>query len=143
MLLFVLLWVAGLCGGYPAGRNIGFQAGYSAGLRSGANQKQILEGLTTVIYLVDDLVSPVDVAGKRIAGPPDFDSLIELITTTIDAATWDESGGPGSIKEFEPSRSLAITQSPESHQKIQRLFKDLRRDLSAKAGPVNSGAQPP
>ena len=30
----------------------------------------------------------------------DFDSLIELITTTIDPDSWDEVGGPGSIAEF-------------------------------------------
>ncbi len=30
----------------------------------------------------------------------DFDSLIELITTTIDPDSWDDVGGPGSIAEF-------------------------------------------
>ena len=31
----------------------------------------------------------------------DFDSLIELITTTISPQTWDEVGGPGSISSFD------------------------------------------
>jgi hypothetical protein len=31
---------------------------------------------------------------------PDFESLIELITSTVRPTTWDEVGGPGSIKEF-------------------------------------------
>ena len=30
----------------------------------------------------------------------DFDSLIDLITTTIDPDSWDDVGGPGSIAEF-------------------------------------------
>lgn len=30
----------------------------------------------------------------------DFDSLIELLTTTIAPNSWDEVGGPGSVKEF-------------------------------------------
>jgi hypothetical protein len=30
----------------------------------------------------------------------DFDSLIELITTTIDPDSWDDVGGPGSVAEF-------------------------------------------
>ena len=30
----------------------------------------------------------------------DFQSLIELITSTVQPTTWDEVGGPGSIKEF-------------------------------------------
>ncbi|MGE0609386.1 MAG: DUF1598 domain-containing protein [Pirellulales bacterium] len=31
---------------------------------------------------------------------PDFDSLIELITSTIEPQSWDEVGGPGTIEEF-------------------------------------------
>jgi hypothetical protein len=31
----------------------------------------------------------------------DFDSLIELITTTISPTSWDEVGGPGSISSFD------------------------------------------
>ena len=31
----------------------------------------------------------------------DFESLIELITTTIAPQSWDDNGGPGSVKEFE------------------------------------------
>jgi hypothetical protein len=31
---------------------------------------------------------------------PDFDTLIELITSTIAPESWDEVGGPGSIEEF-------------------------------------------
>lgn len=30
----------------------------------------------------------------------DFDSLIELITTTVRPTTWDEVGGPGTVSEF-------------------------------------------
>ena len=32
---------------------------------------------------------------------PDFDSLIELISTTIDPESWEELGGPGAIAPFE------------------------------------------
>lgn len=32
---------------------------------------------------------------------PDFDALIELITTTVAPTTWEEVGGPGSIAPFE------------------------------------------
>lgn len=49
------------------------------------------------------------IRAARLAGPQsrgggpqaDFDSLIELITTTIDPDTWDEVGGDGSIAPFE------------------------------------------
>ena len=38
--------------------------------------------------------------GRGGAGMADFGSLIDLITATIQPTTWDEVGGPGSIKEF-------------------------------------------
>src|SRR5690606_30762469 len=41
-------------------------------------------------------------AGALGGGPQaDFESLIELITTTIAPQTWDDVGGPGAIDGFE------------------------------------------
>jgi len=38
--------------------------------------------------------------GGQGGGPqPDFDSLIELITSTVQPATWDAAGGPGSDRK--------------------------------------------
>src|SRR6185369_15769207 len=56
----------------------------------------------------------------------DFDSLIELITTTIDPDSWDDVGGPGSIAEFATNLSLVISQTQEVHEKIDRLLAQLR-----------------
>jgi hypothetical protein len=42
---------------------------------------------------------------------PDFEVLIDLITTTISPSTWEEVGG-GSIKEFETNISLTLPNSP-------------------------------
>lgn len=61
-------------------------------------------------------------------GPqPDFDSLIELITTTIAPTTWDEVGGPGSVAPFETNLSLVISQTQEVHDQIEDLLEQLRR----------------
>ena len=57
----------------------------------------------------------------------DFDSLIELITSTIDPTTWDSVGGTGSIKEFATNLSLVISQTQEVHEKIVDLLEQLRR----------------
>ena len=57
----------------------------------------------------------------------DFDSIIELITATIEPDTWDEVGGPGSIREFENNLSLVISQTQEVHEKIADLLEQLRR----------------
>ena len=57
----------------------------------------------------------------------DFDSLIELITTTVKPDTWDDVGGPGSIAEFETNLSLVISQTQEVHEEIADLLEQLRR----------------
>ena len=56
----------------------------------------------------------------------DFDSLIDLIVTTIDPDTWEDVGGPGSIAEFATNLSLVISQTQEVHDKIDRLLAQLR-----------------
>lgn len=57
----------------------------------------------------------------------DFDSLIELITTTIAPTTWDEVGGPGAIQSYQNNLSLVISQTQEVHEEIADLLTQLRR----------------
>lgn len=57
----------------------------------------------------------------------DFDTLIELITTTISPDSWDDVGGPGSIAQFDTNLSLVISQTQEIHEKIADLLEQLRR----------------
>jgi general secretion pathway protein D len=57
----------------------------------------------------------------------DFDSLIELITTTVSPTTWDEVGGPGAIHEFATNLSLVISQTQDVHEQIVDLLEQLRR----------------
>ena len=58
----------------------------------------------------------------------DFESLIELITTTIAPQSWDDNGGPGSIKEFETNLSLVIRQTQDIHEEIVDLLEQLRKN---------------
>jgi general secretion pathway protein D len=58
----------------------------------------------------------------------DFDSLIELITTTVKPQTWDEVGGPGSVSEFQNNLSLVISQTEDVHEEIVDLLEQLRRN---------------
>lgn len=58
---------------------------------------------------------------------PDFDSLIELITTTVDPESWEELGGPGTIAPFETNLSLVVSQTQEVHDRLADLLKQLRR----------------
>ncbi len=57
----------------------------------------------------------------------DFDSLIELITSTVKPTSWDAVGGPGSIAPFQTNLSLVISQTQEVHEEIVDLLEQLRR----------------
>jgi general secretion pathway protein D len=61
------------------------------------------------------------------ASMADFDSLMELITTTVSPDTWDDVGGPGSIAPFATNLSLVISQTQEVHEEIADLLEQLRR----------------
>ncbi|HEX7447485.1 MAG TPA: hypothetical protein VF306_08065 [Pirellulales bacterium] len=58
---------------------------------------------------------------------PDFDTLIELITSTIAPTTWDDVGGPGTVTPFQGNLSLVISQTQEVHEEIADLLEQLRR----------------
>jgi hypothetical protein len=45
-------------------------------------------------------VAAVPLGGQGGGNEPDFESLIDLITSTVQPATWDTAGGPGSISKF-------------------------------------------
>ncbi len=57
---------------------------------------------------------------------PDFDSLIEVIVTTVKPQTWDEVGGPGSISGFVAAKCIVVSQTREVHDEILDLFSALR-----------------
>jgi general secretion pathway protein D len=58
----------------------------------------------------------------------DFDSLIDLIVSTVAADTWAENGGgEAEIREFETNLSLVISQTQAVHEQIADLLEQLRR----------------
>jgi general secretion pathway protein D len=67
---------------------------------------------------------PGGLGGGAIA---DFDSLINLITQTIQPTTWTENGGPGAVQPFFPNLSLVVSQTQEVHDEIAELLDQLRR----------------
>ncbi|MDZ4781504.1 MAG: hypothetical protein SGJ19_14735 [Planctomycetia bacterium] len=58
---------------------------------------------------------------------PDFDSLIELITSTIQPTTWTDVGGTGAIQEYANNLTLVISQTQDVHEEIADLLEQLRR----------------
>jgi general secretion pathway protein D len=57
----------------------------------------------------------------------DFDSLIELITSTVAPQSWDSNGGAGSIAPFATNLTLVVSQTQEIHEQIADLLNQLRR----------------
>jgi hypothetical protein len=84
--------------------------------------------LETRLYPVLDLVA---VAGttpdKAMRSEHDYDTLIEMITTTVEPDSWDEVGGPGTIAEYPGAGALVISQTNEIHEHVEKVLAALRR----------------
>lgn len=109
------------------------------------------ENLTSRVYPVADLLDVVRISAYEGGGLElDYASLIETITTTIEPDSWSDVGGPGSIREFENSRSLVISQRRDLHQRVAALLTTLRqakgaqgiRSLSLPAADIGRPATP-
>lgn len=62
-------------------------------------------------------------------GPiPDYDSLIETITATVEPESWDTVGGPGSIAPYDAIgiQVLVVSQTWKVHEEIEALLDKLR-----------------
>jgi hypothetical protein len=75
--------------------------------------------LVTRVYDVEDLIRADGGMGE----------LIEMLTSTLDPDSWDDTGGPGTIKEFRPpgARLIVVTQNQEIHEQIAELLAAIRR----------------
>ena len=94
------------------------------------------------IYPVRDLVlwRIPGAKGKEDSFESDYDPLIDVITTTVEPETWSDVGGPGSIREFEKSASLVVSQTRPVHRQIEQLLATLRRarELQGISSPSSS-----
>ena len=57
----------------------------------------------------------------------DFETLIELIQTTVEPDSWEELGGEGAIDGFQGNLSLVVSQTQDVHEQIADLLEQLRR----------------
>ena len=94
--------------------------------------------LTTVLYPVTDLVRFRDTKGEEWQ---DYDSLIDLIASTVEPQSWDMVGGPGSINGYPVGKvdTIVVSQTQEVHREIAALLEKLRA-VAAQGG---GDGQPP
>ncbi len=105
-------------------------------------QDEVEAQLEVELYPVRDLVwKGIDVTNPQIIkrlqeGPwendsivslPDYDALIEMLTTTIEPDSWEELGGPGSLGIFDMRADcLVIAQTQSIHESIQTALTQVR-----------------
>ena len=71
------------------------------------------------------------------AGNADFQSLIELITTTIAPTSWDEVGGPGAIQEYRNGvyvNAQGVVKRIEQEGRTENRLTELRRTAERALG---------
>lgn len=76
------------------------------------------EMLDINVYPVADLVPETREKG------PDYGALIETITSTVEATTWDEVGGSGAIVPYRGT--LVVRQTARVQERIAKLLNELR-----------------
>ena len=99
----------------------------SSGLQHGLAQ---LNGGTSLTSLpgMPGAPAPPPASGLGGAAGADFQSLINLITSTVSPNSWDEVGGPGAVESFNGNLSLVISNTQEVHDQIADLLDQLRRE---------------
>jgi general secretion pathway protein D len=65
--------------------------------------------------------------GQGGAAQADFDTLINLIKSTIEPLTWDDQGGSGTIQSFPGNLSLVVSATQQVHEAIRDLLEQLRK----------------
>lgn len=86
------------------------------------------ENMVMRVYPVADLLDyyrlPASEGGAVVA---DFDSLMNMITSTIEPDSWQDVGGPGGIIGHENSRTLVVTQRRDIHEKLAGTLNTVRQ----------------
>jgi hypothetical protein len=76
-------------------------------------------------------VSPARAQSSTVGAIPEhitrYDELVDLIVSTIETDTWEDVGGPGSIRAIDRWNVIVISQTPQVHEKIETLIRVIRR----------------
>ncbi len=118
-------------GGMGAGNSIPLTMA-SAELMPGQQNSSVLTQVPGIGELLPGASSlgnnpTITPGGQGGAAMADFQTLIDLIKTTIEQDTWDDFGGQGTITEFPGNLSLVVSATQQVHEKIRDLLEQLRK----------------
>ena len=86
------------------------------------------EGEPTVrTYVVADFVKKHN-GEKYVFDAVKTEKLVDLITKTIRPDSWDEAGGPGTIRTLETTFSLVVRASPVCHEELADFLDAARKE---------------
>lgn len=106
-------------GGGMGGFGSGFMGGMGGGMGGGGGMANPVG--SGQFNVQDNRAHTRATAGSSM----DLDELIEAITTSIAANSWDEVGGPGSIITF--NNQLVVSQTEAVQEQIAKLLAELRK----------------
>ncbi|MFV0444237.1 MAG: hypothetical protein ACK5Q5_11770 [Planctomycetaceae bacterium] len=117
-----------------------FQPGSGFGQLQNGGQLPSSSGMPNMGVGFGQVADPLNAGFPTVNGSPsgtpqqsdrlanyDFQSLMQLITQTIEPESWDEFGGQATIAEHGGTLSLVIRQTQRVHQEIADLLEQLRR----------------
>ena len=83
-------------------------------------------------------------APEQTVVPSSGETLVEMITATIEPTSWDEVGGPGSIAgaSFRGVDVLVVSQTQDVHQQIADLLDKLRKFVCCNQSAAAPAARP-
>jgi hypothetical protein len=90
-------------------------------------QDEADQRLRVVVYRVDDLVRVDNEGSVNSPDSYDFDSLIDILLSSVEKDSWEENGtGEGEMHSYPPGM-LVVTTTSRVHDQIVRLLADMRR----------------
>lgn len=91
--------------------------------------------VTTTTWAADCLQARVYDVG-RLVRDGNYAALQNVLRDCIDPDTWDDNGGPGSIKSVPSARALAVRQTQIAHERVAWLLAELDRCVHSEPGAV-------
>ncbi|MEN6407703.1 MAG: serpin family protein [Thermoguttaceae bacterium] len=97
--------------------------------------------LVTRAYDVSDLPAYRDTNGRAVA---DFQALANVLTATIDPASWDDVDGEGVVQVFHHGslQKIVVRQTWKNHRSIEQLLTSLRKSRGPELNKAQLAALP-